>query len=36
MDEGVAYMSLERLNAKGLSPQGYDEAALVADYRAIA
>jgi hypothetical protein len=36
MDEGVAYMSVERLNAKGLSPQGYDQAALVADYRAIA
>ena len=33
MDEGVAYLSLERLTAKGLSPQGYDAATLKSDFQ---
>lgn len=35
MDEGLAYISLERLNAKGLSPQGYNEAALRDDFAQV-
>ena len=35
MDEGVAYLSLERLTAKGLSPQGYDAATLKSDFQTV-
>jgi hypothetical protein len=35
MDEGICYVSPERLNAKGLSPQGFDGAALLADFRTV-
>jgi hypothetical protein len=35
MDEGVAFLSLERLNAKGLSPQGFDLAGLQAYYQKV-
>lgn len=35
VDEAVAYMSRERLNAKGLSPQGYDAAALDRDFKQV-
>lgn len=32
MDEGLAFVSQERLNAKGISPQGFDYAGLQQDY----
>lgn len=35
MDEGVAYISRERLSAKGLSPQGFNLAKLEDDYRQV-
>lgn len=35
MDEGVAFISRERLNAQGLSPQGYDAAKLNDDFAQV-
>lgn len=35
MDEGVAYISSERLTAKGLSPEGFDAAQLSDDFTQI-
>lgn len=35
MDEGIAYLSRERLNSAGLSPQGYDAAKLNDDFTQI-
>lgn len=35
MDEGICYISRERLKTSGLSPQGYDLAALEADYSTL-
>ena len=34
-DEGLCYVSLERLNAQKLSPNGFDQAALMADFNAL-
>lgn len=35
MDEGIAYISRERLNAQGLSPQGFDLAKLNDDFAQV-
>ena len=35
MDEGLAYISLESLGAKGLSPDGFDLQALLADFKTL-
>ena len=35
MDEGIAYISLERLNAKGLSPEGFNEGGLIDDFKQV-
>jgi len=35
MDEGLVYISPERISAKGLSPQGFDLAGLERDYKAV-
>jgi hypothetical protein len=35
MDEGLAILSLERLNKLGLSPQGFDQAALADDFNQV-
>ena len=35
MDEGIAYLSPERLSAKGLSPQGLDIAGLQRDFQTV-
>lgn len=35
MDEGLVYISRERLDAQGLSPQGFDLAALEDDFRQV-
>lgn len=35
MDQGVAYLSRENLNAKGLSAQGYAEAELIDDFKQV-
>ena len=35
MDEGIAYLSRERLSSKGLSPQGFNLAALEDDFREV-
>lgn len=35
MDEGITYVSPERLNAKGLSPQGFDAQTLNDDFKQI-
>ena len=35
MDEGIAYVSAERLNAKGLSPEGFNSAALLDDFNEV-
>lgn len=35
MDEGIVFLSQERLSAKGLSPQGYDATALAADFKEV-
>lgn len=35
MDEGLVYISPERVSAKGLSPQGFDLAGLQKDYAAV-
>jgi hypothetical protein len=35
MDEGLVYISTERVNAKGLSPQGFDLAGLQKDFAAV-
>jgi hypothetical protein len=35
MDEGLVYISRERLNGQGLSPQGFNAAALEDDFREV-
>jgi hypothetical protein len=35
MDEGLVYISRERLRVSGLSPQGFDAAALDADFKEV-
>lgn len=35
MDEGIAFISRERLNSKGLTPQGYNAAALEDDFKQV-
>lgn len=35
MDEGICFLSQERLSTKGLSPEGYDAAALLDDFKQV-
>ena len=35
MDEGIVSLSLERLNAKGLSPESYNQAQLLDDFKQV-
>ena len=35
MDEGIVYVSQERLDARGISPEGYDMAKLLDDFRQL-
>ena len=35
MGQGVVFVSQDRLNAKGISPDGFDWAALQANYQAV-
>lgn len=35
MDEGIAYVSAERLNTQGLSPEGFNSTALLDDFKQV-